>query len=232
MAETGWSAGDIIARFGGHPIRELEINLDACNGLESWMVAACLYHGRVEEDVAARAFRGLDVANLGNSMSIAKRSPVELESLLVSADYPAPDSMAYRLWRISRTLDEQHGGSLTALASESDLLEDLAARLSRLAPGFGAAGVANFLRPLRDHWIQAREVPLHPAALAAAVHVGLIAEGEDTEGEPGALRLALRSDPVAPSLADAESALARLGARACLRDRTTRCPLGDGCPAR
>jgi hypothetical protein len=226
------SAGELIARFGGHPIRELGIDLDGCDGLERWLVAACLYRGRVPEEVAARAFRGLEGAGFGNPASIADRNPVEIEALLAAADYPAPDAAAHRLWRVSQTLKERHGGSLEALANECDLLEDLAARLSGLAPGFGAAGVAGFLRPLRDRWIQALELPLHPAARAAAVHLGLIAEGEDSEGEPGALRAALRGDPSSPSLTDAEFALARLGARACLRDRRARCPLGDACPAR
>lgn len=226
------SAGEIIAEFGGHPIRELGIDLEACEGLERWLVAACLYVGRVPEEVATRAFRSLDAAGLGNPSSIAKRNSAELESLLASADYPSPERTAQKLWRISTALCERHGGSLSTLAAESDLLEDLAARLSKLAPGFGASGVAGFLRPLRDHWIQASEVPLHPAALAAAIHLGLVAEGEDAEGEPGALRAALRSDPTAPSLADAEFALTRLGKQACSRNSTKRCPLGDACPAR
>jgi len=34
------------------------------------------------------------------------------------------------------------------------------------------------------------------------------------------------------TLTDLEAALERLGARACLRNRVERCPLGDRCPAR
>jgi hypothetical protein len=92
--------------------------------------------------------------------------------------------------------------------------------------------VARFLRPLRERWPAAREVPLSPAARAAALHLGLLREGEDEEGEPGALRAALLRWPEAPALADAEAALARLGERACLRGRTARCPLGADCPAK
>ena len=104
------------------------------------------------------------------------------------------------------------------------------ARLASLAPGFGAASVAGFLRPLRERWDQAREIPLHPAARAAAVHLGLLAEGEDTEGEPGALRAALGDDPAQPSLADAEFALTRIGRVACMKNRSNRCLLADACP--
>jgi hypothetical protein len=135
-----------------------------------------------------------------------------------------------RLWRICHSLAEQYGGSLDSLAAQSEQLEDLAARLARLAPGFGAASVARFLRPLRDRWVQASEIPLHPAARAAAVHLGLLAEGEDEEGEPGALRATIRDDPEPPSLADTEAALTRIGSVACSKNRTSRCPLGDACP--
>ena len=62
--------------------------------------------------------------------------------------------------------------------------------------------------------------------------MGLLREGEDEEGEPGALRAALAAQPDAPSLSDAETALERLGRRACLRQRVRSCPLGGDCPAR
>jgi hypothetical protein len=136
------------------------------------------------------------------------------------------------IWRAADSLMKCHGGSLDALADQSDQLEDLAAQLASLAPGIGAARVARFLRPLRDRWPVAREIPLQPAARAAAQHLGLLREGEDEDGEPGALRVALRNDLASPTLADAEYALARLGTRACLRNRIARCPLGKSCPAR
>jgi hypothetical protein len=59
-----------------------------------------------------------------------------------------------------------------------------------------------------------------------------LSEGEDAEGEPGALRAALREDSAQPSLADVESALTQIGTIACSRNRTARCPLGDACPRR
>ena len=109
--------------------------------------------------------------------------------------------------------------------------QDLAARLARLAPGVGTATVTRFLRPLRDRWPAAREIPLSAAARAAAVHLSLLREGEDEEGEPGALRSALLREADAPVLADVEAALGRLGERSCLRQRPARCPLGQACPA-
>ena len=127
---------------------------------------------------------------------------------------------------------DNYAGSLDALARSTDGIEELARRLAGLAPGVGTATVARFLRPLRHRWPSAWEVPLTPAARAAAVHLGWIDEWADTEGEPGALAAFLRDEVEAPALADVEAALGRLGAAACRRNRTRRCPLEDGCPAR
>ncbi len=223
-------ASDLIARFGGHPARKLGIDLEASDGPGRWLVASCLYGGRIDEGVARAAIRALTAADLANPPTIALARPEALEAALLSAGYPAPDVTARKVWRACDSLARRHGGSLDSLAAQSDDFEDLAARLASLAPGFGAASVARFLRPLRDRWVQAREIPLHPAARAAAVHLGLLAEGEDAEGEPGALRAALRDDPAQPSLADTEFALMRIGRIACSRNRVTRCPLADACP--
>jgi hypothetical protein len=225
-------ASDLVTRFGGHPVGKLGIDLEASDGPGRWLVAACLHGGRVDEGVARTAARALAAAGLAGPPDIALVRPEVLETALLGAGYPAPDVAARKLWRICTSLAEGYGGSLDSLAAQSEQLEDFAARLARLAPGFGAASVALFLRPLRDRWVQAREIPLHPAARAAAVHLGLLAEGEDEEGEPGALRAALRDDPAQPSLADAEFALTRIGKVACSRNRTARCPLGDTCPRR
>jgi hypothetical protein len=130
------------------------------------------------------------------------------------------------------TAVEAADGTLAALAAESDGLEALGGRLAGLAPGFGRAAVVRFLEPLRDHWIAAADLPLAPAARSAAVHLGWIEEWEDTDGAPGALRRALEAETGAPPLADVEAALTRLGQRACLRERTARCPLRDACPRR
>lgn len=225
-------ASDLVAQFGGHPVGELGIDLEAAEGPERWLVAACLYGGRVDQGIARKAARALAAAELGGPREIALAAPEALEEVLRGAGYPKPDAAARKLWRISHCLAGRYGGSLDALAARCEGLEELGARLAELAPGFGVASVARFLRPLRDRWIQAREIPLHPAARAAAVHLGLLAEGEDEEGEPGALRAALRDDPAAPSLADAEFALTRIGSIACEKNRVHRCPLGDACPLR
>jgi hypothetical protein len=225
-------ASDLVARFGGHPAGALGIDLESSDGPERWLVAACIFGGRIDAEIALAAARALAAAGLADPKSVAAARPEALEALLAGAGYPAADRTAYKLWRVCDSLVARHGGSLDSLAAQSEQLEDLAGRLSGLAPGFGAASVARFLRPLRDRWIQAREIPLHPAARAAALHLGLLTEGEDEEGEPGALRAVLREDPAQPSLADVEFALIQLGTIACARDRTARCPLGDACPRR
>jgi len=223
-------ASELVARFGGHPTGELGIDLETVDGPGRWLVAACLYAGRIDDRTALAATRALGAADFADPTCIARAHPDALEAVLLRAGYPAPDVAARKLWRACDSLVRHHGGSLDALAAQSEQLEDLAARLARLAPGFGAATVARFLRPLRDRWDQAREIPLHPAARAAAVHLGLLVEGEDEEGEPGALRAALRRDPEQPSLADTESALTRIGRVACSKNRAARCLLGDACP--
>jgi len=223
---------DLVARFGGHPLGRLAIDLEAADGPGRWWVASFLYAGRIREEVALAAARALAAAGRADPMAIALARPEEIEALLRGAGFPTADVTAHRLWRACEALATHYGGSLDALVAQCDQLEDLAARLARLAPGFGAASIARFLRPLRDRWIQAREVPLHPAARAAAIHLGLLGESEDAEGEPGALRFALRGDPAGASLADVEAALIRLGTVACARNRTARCPLGAACPQR
>jgi hypothetical protein len=225
-------ASDLVARFGGHPAGKLGIDLEASDGPGQWLVAACLYGGRIDAEIALAAARALDAAGLADPKSVAAERPEALEALLLGVGYPVAEGTAYKLWRACDSLATHYGGSLDSLAAQSEQLEDLAGRLARLAPGFGAASVARFLRPLRDRWIQAREIPLHPAARAAAIHLGLLTEGEDEEGEPGALRAALREDPAQPSLADVEFALTQIGTVACLKNRTARCPLGDACPRR
>lgn len=226
------NASDVVNRFGGHPIAELGIDLGAPDGPVRWLVATCLYGGRIHDAVAGNATRRLQATGLTDPTRIVGAAPATLAATLAGASYPKPERAAQLIWRAARSLIERYDGSIDALVSGCDDLESLAARLADLAPGFGAAAVARFLRPLRDHWVLAREVPLLAAARAAALHLGLLEEGEDTEGEPGALRAALQRDPAPPTLADAEFALARLGAAACLRERIARCPLADACPAR
>ena len=97
--------------------------------------------------------------------------------------------------------------------------------------GIGRATVLRFLRPLRETVGGAREVPLAPAARAAAIHLGWIDESDDEEGEPVSLRARIaRDDDDAPPFADVEAALERLGAASCLRGRVKSCPLGAECP--
>ncbi len=106
----------------------------------------------------------------------------------------------------------------------------VAAVLGRIKKGGGS--VVRFLEPLRDHWPPAADLPIGRAARSAAIHLRWIGETEDEDGGPGALRRALADQSDSPALADVEAALARLGRRACQRERTARCPLGSACPAK
>ena len=226
------TARELVERLGPHPAASLGI--DPCDeeGAGRWFIAACLLAGRGGGSVASNAYRALARDGLSSPREIAKADPTRIARWLAETGYPKPEIAAQKLARASAALVEHWGGSLAALAAGADDLADLGERIARLAPGVGPATAALFLRPLRDTWIAARELPLSPAARAAALHVGLLREGEDEEGEPGALRAALAAQPDAPSLSDAESALERLGRRACLRQRFRSCPLGGDCPAR
>jgi hypothetical protein len=221
-----------VERLGGHPAADLGIDAGDPKDAGRWFIAACLLAGRAKGSAAADAYRALARDGLPSPREIAAADPARIAQRLADAGYPKPELAAGKLARASAALRERWGGSIAALAAEAEDVNDLGARIVGLAPGVGPGAAVRFLRPLRDTWIAAREIPLSPAARAAAVHLGLLGEGEDEEGEPAALRAALGAEPDAPSLADTEAALERLGGRACLRARPERCPLGDGCPAR
>jgi len=59
-------ASDLVARFGGHPVGELGIDLEASDGPGRWLVAACLYGGRIDAERALAAARALDAAGLAD----------------------------------------------------------------------------------------------------------------------------------------------------------------------
>jgi hypothetical protein len=222
----------LLEQMGPHPATALGLDLAQQGGPERWFVAACLIAGRAPEPRALRAVRELAARGLDQPAAIAKAGAGAVAAALTRAGYPRPEPVAQRLARAGRNLVERHGGAFTILAAGAGDLEELGGRLAALAPGVGTATVLRFLRPLRDLWPAAAETPLEPAARAAAVHLGWLAAGEDEEGAPGALRAALLQEVNAPPLADVEAALARLGARSCLRQRPDRCPLGARCPAR
>lgn len=159
-------------------------------------------------------------------------APRELAGTLAAAGLREPEVAAARIARGAAALVTRSGGSLERLARAACDLQELGARLVGLAPGFGAGSAARFLRPLRDRWPAADELPLDVAAHAAAVHLGWLDAHDDPETAPAALRHRLADDArAAPSLPLVEDALERLGRAACLRDRTARCPLGSECPA-
>ncbi|HEY5657712.1 MAG TPA: hypothetical protein VIY27_07965 [Myxococcota bacterium] len=223
---------DLLERLGRHPARGLDLDLEAPEGVARWFVAACLLSCPGGERRALDAFRALERAGVSR---IDRLSPEDAERIceaLERAGQRRPEVTAARLLRASSSLAEAYGGSLETLAAGADDLEALGLRLSRLASGVGAATILRFLRPLRERWPGARDVPLAGPARAAAVHLGLLREGEDPEGEAAALAAALRALRGPPELSDVEAALERLGARACLKNRPERCPLAGRCPGR
>ena len=225
------SGAELVARLGPHPARRWGLDLGADDGLARWLIAACLLAPRGDEEAAGAARRALAERGLDAPGCLAQAGAQPVAAALIASSYPKPEITAARLVRASASLIERHGGRLSALVAGADGLAELGAALLGLAPGVGPAAVAEFLRPLRERFAAAREVPLTPAARAAAIHVGLLREGEDEEGEPGALRSVLSQENPAPDLADVEAALNRLGRRACRRGAVGSCPLREGCPA-
>jgi hypothetical protein len=230
-----------VDRLGPHPATTVGLGPDPEDDgeLTAWWMLACLLDTRRPGDEAAlAAYRTFEARDALDPESWASTGPELLTAWLEEAGHPRAEAVAAVLWRGGRALVEHHGGSLVRLARECDDLEQLGGRLAALAPGFGRGAVARFLQPLRGAWAAAAELPLDPAARAAAVHLGWLDEGEDEESGPGTLltRLAhmdesgLAPDDPQPRWVDVEAALGRLGRRACLRERVGRCPLGPACP--
>jgi hypothetical protein len=229
---TSLGIREVVERFGTHAATRLGLDLASEGGPERWFVAACLLSGRDPEATALEAARRLAGAGLDHPAALAPSGAEATAAALDAAGVRRAEEIAARLARASRRLLDRHGGGFGAMAAEAGSLVELGAAVAALAPGVGRATVLRFLRPMREVWPAAAEVPLDPAARAAALHLGWLADTEDEEGAPAALRRRLLVEDEAPPFADVEAALARLGARACLRGRPERCPLGPACPAR
>jgi hypothetical protein len=219
-----------VAELGPHPSGRAGLDLAQPDDRARWLVLARLLSERIDEDVARSAFARLDADPGATPDRLADAGPVRVAAALAAAELPRAEAVAPVLCRAAAALCDGYRGDLDALAAQCDGLDELGARIAALAPGIGTATVLRFLRPLRDVWSAARDTPLAEPARAAAVHLGLLGASEDLEGEPGALRAACAR--ALPDLApvDVEAALERLGAAACRRNQTARCPLGVDCP--
>lgn len=226
---TGITAHRLVERLGRHLIGQLGIDPSTEGGLEGWLVAAILQSSTRDAATARRAFGVLDRAGAAVPSALAEQQVGNLATLLEQANLRKPEAVAARLIRIGTTLRERWSGSLEALASDADGLDELGSRIASLAPGVGVSTVLGFLRPLRESWSSAADTPASRAALAAARHLGWAGDETDEASLPGVLQARV-SDGLA--LRDIEAALERLGSRSCLRSRTASCPLGDDCPAR
>jgi hypothetical protein len=219
-----------VAQLGPHPSRRAGLDLARAEDRASWLVLARLLSEHAREEIALAAFARLAAEPGAAPDRLAAADPARVAAALDAAGLPRAAIVAPVLCRTAASLCERYRGDLEALAARSDGLESLGSGLAALAPGLGAATVLRFLRPLRDAWPAARETPLAETARAAAIHLGLLGASEDLEGEPGALRAACARAAPELTAIDVEAALERLGAAACRRGLTARCPLGEACP--
>jgi hypothetical protein len=148
--------------------------------------------------------------------------------VLARAGVAKADVAAIQLQTLAAAVLE---ADLERITAEAESLDALGARLVRLAPGFGPTAAARFLRPLRERFPVADELPLAREAAAAGVHLGWLDADGDLELAPGTLRAALCREQGPPAFRDVEAALERLGRASCTRRRPTRCPLAERCPA-
>ncbi len=220
----------LVERLGGHPVRELAIDLAADGGPEQWFVAACVLAERAPAATGRASLRSLADADLLRPRKVARAGPAATQAALRRADHPRALPLAHRIARASGRLVERHQGSFDQLAAGCRDLEALGGTVAALASGIGAGTVLRFLRPLRPRWPAAADVPLDPAARIAAIHLGWLADDDDDGAATLTGQLSDDSDP--PLLADLEAALARLGRRSCRRGDPRRCLLEDDCPAR
>ncbi len=237
------SLRSLCERFGPHPVRALRLQPLFANDIHLWLwfVASSIGSRRTPRAVVEKTVTTLRDSGRAQPAALAGESPQALAEVLHRCGAHRPEEAAPRLLRAARTLMERADGSLSTLARGAEDLDDLARRLLKLAPGIGPRSILRFLRPLRDAWPTAREVPLSEDARAAAVHLGFLRAHEDLEGEPAALRaLWLREEnalngsdeEAALDFADVEAALEQLGAAACRREQPERCLLREACPLR
>jgi hypothetical protein len=228
------TASALVQRFGPHPADLLGLDLETGedSALGGWLLASGLFDARTLEARALAAWLRLEKEGIGSIAALDTDALPRVVEHLKAARIPKPEQSAACMIRLAEGCRRSHGGSLSRLAASADGLEELATHLVRLAPGFGPARVARFLRPLRDVWTGVDELPLESAALAAAVHLGWAEPDIDPESGPSRLRRVLREEEAPPPLRDLEAALERLGRASCLRNRVARCPLEDACPAR
>lgn len=213
---------DLVRRLGPHPCVRAGLDLSRDADLLRWLALALLLSS-TDEPRALAALAALPEPLAGADVA-------DVAARLTRERIARSEAVAASLVRAARAMAERWDGSFARLAAEADDLETLGSRLAALAPGVGRATVLRFLRPLRDQQGGAREVPLAPAARAAALHLGWIDASDDEEGEPVSLRAHIAREDAAPPFADVEAALERLGAASCLRGRVKSCPLGAECP--
>jgi len=235
------AAHDLESRLESPPWQRLALDLESPNDstLGEWLVFCCCGAA-----LGKSALDPVDVhlmlrdARLAAPEALSCCDPPRLVALLEDAGCKQPEAAATLLVRASSALMRRHSGSVERLIRDALDLESLGGSLARLARGFGRASVVRFLRPLHERIDVVADLPMEPAAIAAAAHLGYCATDTEPELAASILRKRLAEDAAGaggtrpPPFRDFEWSLDQLGRSACLRERTARCPLGGDCPRR
>lgn len=202
-----------------------ELGIDVTAGddeVERWFLAATLFGNRIAAAVAMQTFRVLDHAGIRTVADAGRATWDELVELLDAGGYARYDfRTASRLQGLARALEDHYQGRVSELARSTGSSAEVEAALDAL-PGWGPVTVRLFLRELRGVWPTA-DPPLDERARWAAVHLGLLADGErDEMAHLAALAARAGSDPSTLESALVHVALAH-------RARRRSCPGRNKC---
>ncbi len=142
----------LVADEGGRFSTEFGLDLDARPAdADRWFLAATLFGAPIRASTAMRTWRVLAAAGVLTVVDAGLRAWDELVQLLDEGGYGRYDyRTATRLHELAERVAENHAGSITTLASETDparVMTELQA-----LPGWGPTTTAVFLRELRGVW--------------------------------------------------------------------------------
>lgn len=138
-------------------LRAEELGIDVKSGRErelfKWFLASFLFGKRIQQDIAAKAYRVLvDKHGLDTPHKISQCTWQQLVDMLGEAHFVRYDeSTATRLLELSKKLEADHGGKLGRLRETSRNRRDCEARLGEFK-GVGPKTIEIFMREAAQVW--------------------------------------------------------------------------------